>query len=138
MAWQCGYKHGRSCSDIVWAQRMMLSVVLRKEWVFSKMGIDMSRAFDTVKRSTIIDLLHDAGCSTDDIKLVQYLLSNTKLKVRVDSSMSEAFGSLMGAFQGNSLSRKIFILVLAAALHHLRSYTNRPNPPIASLGYPLE
>ena len=31
MAWQCGYKHGRSCADLVWAQRMMISVVLRKK-----------------------------------------------------------------------------------------------------------
>ena len=28
MAWQCGYKHGRSCADLVWAQRIMISVML--------------------------------------------------------------------------------------------------------------
>jgi hypothetical protein len=106
MAWQCGYKHGRSCADIVWAQRMMISVVMRKNWTFNKMGIDMSRAFDTVKRTTIIDLLQEAGCSSDDIRLVQYLLSNTQLKVRVNKTLSEEFESLLGAFQGDSLSGK--------------------------------
>ena len=138
MAWQCGYKHGRSCADIVWAQRMMISVVLRKHWTYNKMGIDMSRAFDTVKRTTIIDLLHEAGCSVDDIRLVQYLLSNTKLKVRVNNSLSEEFESLLGAFQGDSLSGKLFTLVLAAAMHHLRAYSGRPNPPVSDLGMPLE
>ena len=59
----------------------------------------MSRAFDTVKRKTIINVLNDAGCSEDDIRLVQYLLSNTCLKVRVNSSLSEEFESLLGAFQ---------------------------------------
>ena len=47
-------------------------VVMRKKWTFSKMGIDMSRAFDTVKTDTIIIVLKDAGCSEDDIRLVQY------------------------------------------------------------------
>ncbi len=138
MPWQSAYKRGRSCSDIVWAQRMLVSVVMRKNWTFSKMGIDMSRAFDTVKRDTIINVLYDAGCSEDDIRLVQYLLSNTFLKVRVNSSLSEEFESLLGAFQGDSLSGKLFTLVLAAALHHLRAVSGRPNPPVSELGLPTE
>ena len=97
----------------------------------------MSRAFDTVKRDTIINLLRDAGCSNDDIRLVQYLLSNTKLKVRVNCSLSKMFESLLGAFQGDSLSGKLFTLVLAAALHHLRAVTGRPNPPVWE-GIPME
>ena len=138
MSWQCGYKRGRSCADIVWAQRMLIAVVMRKEWTYSSMGIDMSRAFDTIKRSTIINLLKDAGCSQDDIRLVQYLLSNTKLKVRVNDSLSAEFESLLGSFQGDSLSGKLFTLVLAAALHHLRAVSSRPNPPVSELGIPLE
>ena len=137
MAWQGGYKHGRSYADIVWAQRMLISVVSRKRWSYYKMGLDMSRAFDTVKRDTIINLLYDAGCSNDDVKLVQYLLANTKLRVRVNSSLSEVFESLLGAFQGDSLSGKLFTLVLAAALHHLRAVTGRPNPPVWE-GIPME
>ena len=138
MAWQSGYKHGRSCSDIVWAQRMMISVVMRKRWTFCKMGIDISRAFDAVKRSTIIDLLYDAGCCSDDVRLVQYLLSITRLKIKVNKSLSEEFESLLGAFQGDSLSGKIFTLVLAAALNHLRAVSGRPYPPISSTGLTLE
>ena len=71
MAWQAGYKEGRSCADVVWAQRMLTSVVMRKHWTFHKMGIDVSRAFDTVKRDVIITILKDAGCTEDDVRLVQ-------------------------------------------------------------------
>ena len=138
MAWQSGYKHGRSCSDIVWAQRMLISVVMRKNWSFCKLGIDMSRAFDTVKRDVIIEVLKDAGASEDDVRIVQYLLSNTKLRVRVNSTFSEVFETLLGAFQGDSLSGKLFTLILAAALHHLRAVSNSPNPPISSFGLPME
>ena len=82
------------CSDIVWAQRLMVSVVMRKRWTFSKMGIDMSRAFDTVKRTIIIDLLYDAGCCSDDVRLVQCLLSNTRLRIKVNKSLSEELQEL--------------------------------------------
>ena len=138
MPWQSAYTRGRSCFGIVWAQRMLISVVMRKEWTFSKMGIDMSRAFDTVKRDTIINVLKDAGCSEDDIRLVQYLLSNTFLRIRVNSSLSEEFESLLGAFQGDSLSGKLFTLILEAALHHLRAVSGRPDPPVSELGFPTE
>ena len=138
MSWQSGYKHGRSCSDIVWAQRMLTSIVMRKKWSYCKLGIDMSRAFDTVRRDVIIDVLRDAGASEDDIRIVQYLLSNTKLRVRVNSTFSEVFETLLGAFQGDSLSGKLFTLILAAALHHLRAVSDRPNPPISDLGLPTE
>ena len=47
---------------------------------YPKLTWDMSKAFDTVKREIIINLLYDAGCSDEDVKLVQYLLSNTKLE----------------------------------------------------------
>ena len=52
--WQCAYKRGRSCADIVWCQRGLLSIVQRKKWEYHRMGIDMSRAFDTIKRTTIL------------------------------------------------------------------------------------
>ncbi|KAL6469074.1 hypothetical protein MHYP_G00225980 [Metynnis hypsauchen] len=46
---QSGFKRGRSCADIVWAQRMLVSVVMMRKWNLYKMGIDMSKAFDTIK-----------------------------------------------------------------------------------------
>ena len=118
--WQAAYKQGRSCSDIVWCQRMLVAVVTCKHFKFHKMGIDMSSAFDTIKRSTILNLLADVGCSEDDVRLVRFLLSNTKLKIRVNSSCSVEFISTLGAFQGDSLSGCLFTLVLAGALYHLR------------------
>ncbi|KAL5248714.1 hypothetical protein ACHWQZ_G017784 [Mnemiopsis leidyi] len=119
--WQCAYKQGRSCADIVWCQRVMLSVVQRKRWEYHRMGIDMSSAFDTIRRSTILDLLVECGCDDDEIRLVRLLLSNTKLKVNVNGTLSAEFQSFLGAFQGDCLSGCLFTLVLAGALRDLRN-----------------
>ena len=137
--WQCGYKQNRSCADLVWSQRMLISVMLRKQHEFYKMGIDMSSAFDTIKRSTILRLLEDAGCSEDDIRLVRLLLANTKIRVQVNSSLSVEFVSTSGAFQGDTLSGTLFTLSLAGALNHVRAVAvERPNPPITEVGMPVE
>ena len=102
------------------------------------MGIDMSSAFDTISRQTALNLLNDAGCTEDEIRLVRLLLSNTKLHVRVGKSKSTVFISIAGAFQGDSLSGVLFTLTLAGALMHLRAVLERPNPPISTECMPLE
>ena len=89
--YQSGFKRGRSCADIVWAQRMLVSVVMTKKWDFHKLGIDMSKAFDTIKRKRILDVLHEAGCNEDELRLVRSLLAGTRLKVRVNSELSAEF-----------------------------------------------
>ncbi|KAL5247848.1 hypothetical protein ACHWQZ_G019665 [Mnemiopsis leidyi] len=136
--WQAAYKRGRSCSDLVWSQIILTSLVMKKQWSFHKMGLDMSSAFDTIKRSTVLALLIDAGCSEDEIRLVRFLLSNIKIKVKVNSEISIEFESSIGGPQRDSLSGKFFTLYLAAALYHLRAVTHRPTPPIEETGMPLE
>ena len=76
---QSGYKMGRSCSDIVLSQRMLLAVVMRKEFEYFK--LDMSSAFDTINRQMVLNVLADAGCTDDELRLVRMLISNTKIKV---------------------------------------------------------
>ena len=70
----------------------------------------MSSAFDTISRQTVLNILSDAGCTEDEIRLVRLLLSNTKLRVRVGKSTSDVFISIAGAFQGDSLSGILFTL----------------------------
>ena len=38
----------------------------------------------------------------------------------------------------DSLSGKLFPLILAAALHQLRAASGRPNPPVSELGFPTK
>lgn len=136
--WQAAYKKKRSCGDIVWCHRMLISLVKEREWEFHKMGIDMSSAFDTISRQTVLNLLEDAGCSRDEIRLVRFLLSNTKIKVRINGDISLEFTSTTGGPQGDSLSGSLFTLVLAGACYHLRAVTGRPTPPINISGMPEE
>ncbi|KAI8483691.1 hypothetical protein Bbelb_386290 [Branchiostoma belcheri] len=119
--YQSGFERGRSCADIVWAQRMLVSVVLSKHWDFHKM-----------------EVLDQAGCNNDELRLVRLLLSGTKLKVRVRSTHSADFETSIGSPQGDSLSPVLFTCYLSAALETVRRSSARPNPPVSELGMPLE
>ena len=68
---------------------------MRKEFEWSKVSIDMSAAFNTIRRRTTINLLETAGCSRDDLRLVQYLMANTTQSqvVRVKSTDSDVFNT---------------------------------------------
>ena len=136
--WQAAYKKKRSCGDLVWCHRMLISLVKETEWSFHKMGLDMSSAFDTINRQTVLNLLDDAGCERDEIRLVRFLLSNTKIKVKVNDSISAEFISTIGGPQGDSVSGLCFTQTLAGACYHLRAVTSRPTPPISPIGIPEE
>ena len=70
------------------------------------------------------------------------MLSNSKLRVYVNGTMSLEFQSFIGAFQGDCLSGCLFTLVLAGALCELRVKLvveiDWPNPPITELGRTLD
>ncbi|KAL6486765.1 hypothetical protein MHYP_G00061570 [Metynnis hypsauchen] len=135
---QSGFKRGRSCADIVWAQRMLVSVVMMRKWNFYKMGIDMSKAFDTIKRKKILEVLLQAGCNEDELRLIRTLLACTRMRVHINKELSAEFETTIGSPQGDSLSPVLFTCYLAAALTTIREQSPRPNPPVSDIGMPLE
>ena len=51
--WQNTYKAGHSCVQIVWTQRILISVVKDGNFIRWVSGIDMSSAFDNIRRSVV-------------------------------------------------------------------------------------
>ena len=117
---------------------MLVSVVMSKHWDFHKMGIDMSKAFETIRRTKVLEVLQQANCNEDELRLVRLLLANTNLKVCVKKVYSDEFQTSIGSPQGESLSPVLFTCYLAAALATVRERSTRPNPPISTWGMPLE
>ena len=76
--------------------KILASVVLRKKWAYNKMGIDMSRAFDCIRRRVILILLEDTGHTKDETAIVRYLLSGTKLQIKINKAVSNEFEVSLG------------------------------------------
>ena len=75
-------------------------------------------AFDTINRETLLNVL-TTFLTEDDIKLVRFLLSDTKLTINLGNK-SKTIPTIIGTPQGDSLSPVLFVVYLEAALRELR------------------
>ncbi|XP_029655445.1 uncharacterized protein LOC115229183 [Octopus sinensis] len=83
------------------------------------LGIDMSRAFDTIRRDKLMEILKTI-LDNDSIRMVRALLIDTELTVKIGPVESRSFKTSIGTPQGDSISPVLFIVYLEAALRDLR------------------
>ena len=126
---------GRSTADVVWAHRWLVAKTQRYHSTVHLLGIDLSKAFDTIKRDTLLTVL-EAFLSDDNVRLIRVLISNTRLRVQLGRCQSESFATTKGTPQGDCLSPVLFTVYLEAALRQLRQEV--PARPLSDNGLPLE
>ena len=87
----------------------------------------MSAAFDTIDRKQLLQLLTNL-VTEDEKQIIQFLLSNTTLNVKISgANTEEPFLTNIGTPQGDSLSPVLFIIYLEQALKNVRSMLDSPS-----------
>jgi hypothetical protein len=121
---QSGFRRGRSTADIVWAYRWLDATVHRyQQSCIHMLGLDLSKAFDTVPRDKLREVLLDNGIMDDDeLRILDELMDEIRLQARVNGEYGETFKSTLGIPQGDSLSPLLFIINLEAALRDFRAF----------------
>ena len=115
---QSGFRYKRSTADIIWSHRWMIARVKKYYDSFHILGIDLSKAFDTIDRSKLIQTLENI-LNEDELRMIQYLISNTSYSIKIDSYSHSFFKTNIGSPQGDSLSPILFIIYLQAVLNDL-------------------
>ena len=91
--------------------------------------LDMSRAFDTISRASVIDNLKEI-LNPDEIHLISLLIKDVTLQVKCDNQIGRKFITNLGSPQGDCASPLLFIFELSKALEKskelIKSYSN-PN-----------
>ena len=119
---QSAYQHDRSAQDLIWCHRWLAATAIRYNTPIHVLGLDMSRAFDTISRPKLMHILKDqVKLDEDSLRLVEALLKDTTLRVRLDGKLSEPFSTSIGTPQGDCLSPVLFIVYLEATLRELRA-----------------
>lgn len=116
---QHAYTSGKSAGDVVLAHKFLIAGSLEHDFEPTIVGIDMSKAFDTVNRQKLVTFLSEVIDSKGDINVIKFLMSNTTLAVKTGKSTSSSFETNMGVPQGDCLSPKLFTFYLDRALKHL-------------------
>ena len=113
---QAAYSKGRSTTEHVMAFKLLAEkAVTSADYECFILMKDMSRAFDTVNRKTLMDDLQ-AVLDPDELHIAKLLLEDVALIVRCGSSHGTEFKTNIGTPQGDCLSPILFTLYLANAL----------------------
>ena len=73
------------------------------------LGIDMSRAFDTIRRDKLMHIL-ETFLDDSELRMIRLLLADTTLESQLVKGRCAAFNTTIGTPQGDSLSPVLFIV----------------------------
>ncbi|KAJ4450860.1 hypothetical protein ANN_02292 [Periplaneta americana] len=83
---QCGFRRNRSTIDQIFCIRQ----IMEKKWVYKgtvhQLFIDFKKAYDSVKREVLYDILIEFGIPKKLVRLIKMCLSETYSRVRIDPS----------------------------------------------------
>jgi len=97
---------------------------LEKKWEFDQpvhqLYIDFKKAYDSIKRERMFEILIRLGIPKKLVNLVQVCLKDTRSRVKIGNQMSETFNIHNGLKQGDALSHLLFNLVLEYAIKEIQ------------------
>ena len=106
---QAAYRAGRSTTEHVFATKVLVGkAITLANYPIHLLMLDMSKAFDTVNRSTLMQELTKV-LDPDELHLIN-VITNTQLKIRCRNEKSNAFEKDTGVLQGDCVSANLYIL----------------------------
>ena len=113
---QAAYQKGRSTTEQVLALKILIEkALISQDYDVYILLLDMSKAFDTVNRRTLLADLQEV-LEPDELYLLSILTNRPHLSVTVDGETGEKFPTYVGICQGDCLSAVLFIFYLSCAL----------------------
>ena len=130
---QSGFRRSRSTADVLFGYGWLAAKTQRFQKSFRVLGIDMSRAFDTIRRDKLLTVL-ETFVNDSELRIIRMLLAETTLQPRLKRGKGSTFATTIGTPQGDSLSPVLFVIYLEAALRDLRH--NLPQRPPEDINMP--
>jgi hypothetical protein len=107
---QCGFRPNRSTADQIFYIRQILEKKLEYNGTVHQLFIDFKKAYDSIKREVLYNILLEFGIPKKLVRLIKMCLNETYSKVRTGKLLSDKFPIQNGLKQGDALSPLISIL----------------------------
>ena len=109
---QNGFRRNRSTTSQILTIRRILEGVRAKNLQATILFVDFTKAFDSIHRGKIEQILLAYGIPKDTIAAIMILYRNTKVKVRSPDGDTDYFDIVAGVLQGDTLAPYLFIICL--------------------------
>ena len=114
---QFGFARGKSCTDAIHVCAQISEKVINQGEEVQFSMIDLSKAFDSVNRTILWELLKRIGIPPKLIRSIQNLQEGAKAKVKLNNGQfSESFPIEIGCKQGSCISPMLFNLYFAMVM----------------------
>lgn len=113
---QNGFRRGRSTISQILAIRRILEEMKRLNKDVTLCFVDFRKAFDSVSRDVMFEILSLYGIPPQIIGAIKALYTNTSATIISSDGETELFDIIAGVLQGDTLAPFLFIIVLDYAL----------------------
>ena len=93
---QAGFRRGRSCCDQIFVLRSILEEWLEWNTPLIINFIDFQKAFDSIHRPTLWNILKEYGVPEKYVNIIKTLYENSKCVVKVNNSLTDWFFTKTG------------------------------------------
>ena len=112
---QCGFRKCRGTIDMLFVARQLQEKAREQQRDLCMAFIDLSKAFDTVDRQLLWQVLAKFGCPSKFVNMIRAFHSGMLATVFVAGEESEPFDVGVGVKQGCAMAPVLFNIFLAAA-----------------------
>ena len=113
---QCGFRPGRSTVDMIFTVRQVQEKCLEQNLDLYSMFIDLTKAFDTVDREALWDVLARFGCLPEFIQIIRLFHVDMTGQVLSNGEQSDPFFISSGVKQGCVLAPVLLNLFFTCVL----------------------
>ena len=114
---QCGFRNNRGTSDMVFTLRQIQEKCREQQLGLYITFVDLTKAFDTVNRPALWDLLKRLGCPPKFLQMVIQLHDGQLGRVRIAGTLSKPFEIKNGVKQGCVLAPTLFSIFFSAVVN---------------------
>lgn len=113
---QSGYRDGRSTIDGIFTLRQLMEKAREQRRNMYIVFVDFTKAFDTVNRSLLFQILEKLGCPPKFVRVIKKLYTNVHARLIVNGELTEPIEYNSGVKQGCKLAPTLYGIYAAVLL----------------------